>query len=260
MKKKKARVIAVVNEKGGTGKTTTVCNLSAGLRRAGYKPLMIDLDAQCSLSKSLLALDEEHSIMLPMAKLAPIEESIQDNLAQGDIISSIRTLTTVEILLDEAEKVFALRDALEPILDKYDFIILDCPPALSLITINALVASTEVIIPAEAKTFALKGVEEVAKTIATVKRRYNPDLKIGGILVTRYDGRTVLARDVLDILKETAEELGTKVYRSPIRENIAIAESQACLTDIFAGSPKSNGAKDYKALVDEVIADGENEH
>lgn len=256
--KKRARIIALANEKGGTGKTTTTCNLSAGLRRAGYKTLMIDLDAQCSLSKSLLALDEAHSIMLPMAGIEPIENVIQaDNLAQGDIISSIRTLTTVDILLDEAEKMFALRDALEPILERYDYILLDCPPALSTLTINALVASTEVIIPTEAKTFAFKGVEEILKTIQTVRKRYNPNLKIGGILITRYDGRTVLAREMLDVFRQKAEEAGTKVYSTPIRENIAIAESQAYLTDIFAGSPKSNGAKDYKALVDEVIADGE---
>lgn len=256
MKRKKARVIALCNEKGGCGKTTTTCNLSAGLRRAGYKTLMIDLDAQCSLSKSLLALDEERSIMLPMAKIKPIEEVIQDDLAQGDIISSIRTLTTVDVLLDEAEKVFALRDAIEPILHKYDFILLDCPPALSTLTLNALVASTEVIVPAEAKTLSLNGVDEVARTIKAVKRRYNPELRIEGILVTRYNGRTVLARDMMDVLKDVAKEYDTKVFAQPIRETIAIAEAQAELTDVFANAPRSNGAKDYKALVDEVIADG----
>lgn len=255
--KKRARVISVVNEKGGTGKTTTVCNLSAGLYKSGHKTLMIDLDNQCSLSKSLYALDEEHSILQPMAKLMPIEDTIQEDLAQGHIISSIRTLSTVDILLDEADKMFALRDAIEPLLDRYEFILLDCPPALSTITINALVASDEVIIPTEAKTFGLKGVEEVARTISIVKKRYNPDLKIAGILITRYDGRTVLARDMKTVLEQTAEELGTKVYSQPIRENIAIAESQAFLTDIFAGAPHSNGAKDYRALVNEVLADGE---
>ena len=255
--KKKTRVIAIASEKGGCGKTTTTCNLSAGLYRSGYKTLMIDLDNQCTLSKSLYALDEEHSIIQPMAKLAPIEESIQDDLAQGHIISSIRTLSTVDILLDEADKMFALRDAIEPIRDNYDFILLDCPPALSTITINALVASDECIIPTEAKTFGLKGVEEVARTINIVRKRYNPSLRITGILITRYNGRAILSQDVRQVLEQVAKEMGTKVFAQPIRENIAIAESQAYLTDIFAGAPNSNGAKDYRALVEEVLADGE---
>ena len=168
MGKKVARVIAVCNEKGGVGKTTTVCNLSAGLRRKGYKTLMIDLDSQMSLSKSLYAVNEEKSIVPVMAKLTPIQEVIQV-VAQGDIISGRRTINVIDLVLNEADKQFALKEALQPIITDYDFILIDCPPSLSTITLNALVSATEVIIPTEAKTLALKGVQEVISTIGVIK-------------------------------------------------------------------------------------------
>ena len=252
MGKKVARVIAVCNEKGGVGKTTTVCNLSAGLRRKGYKTLMIDLDSQMSLSKSLYAVNEEKSIVPVMAKLTPIQEVIQV-VAQGDIISGRRTINVIDLVLNEADKQFALKEALQPIITDYDFILLDCPPSLSTITLNALVSASEVVIPTEAKTLALKGVQEVINTIGVIKERYNPELKIAGILITRYNGRAILSQDVKTVLEQMAAEVGTKVFKHPIRSNQAIADSQAYLTDIFAYSKRSNGAEDYGRLVDEII-------
>ena len=249
----KARVIAICNEKGGTGKTVTTCNLSAGLRRKGYKVLMIDLDSQCSLSKSLYALNEDNSIVPVMGGLTPIEETIQ-TVAQGDIISSRRTVGAVDLWLMDIDKEFALKKAIQPVMDKYDFILLDCAPTISTLTINAFTASTSVIIPTEAKTSSLQGLEEVIATIAVVKERYNPELKIEGILITRYNARTILAQEVKAVLEERAQEIGTRVFSRPIRDNTAIAEAQAYLTDIFAWSPRSNGAEDYKSLVEEVIA------
>ena len=248
---KKARVIAICNEKGGTGKTVTTCNLSAGLRRKGYKVLMIDLDGQCSLSKSLCALSEEN-IVAVMAGLAPIDEAIQV-VAQGDIVSSRTTIGAVDLWLMDIDKEFALKKAIEPVLDKYDYILLDCAPTISTLTINAFTASTSVIIPTEAKTSSLQGLEEVIATIAVVKERYNPDLKIEGILITRYNARTILAQEVKAVLEERAQELGTRVFTRPIRDNTAIAEAQAYYTDIFAWNPRSNGAEDYGSLVEEVI-------
>lgn len=249
------KVIAIANQKGGTGKTSTVSALASGLTRAGKKVLMIDLDAQRSLSRSFNVESESNSIVSVISKAKGIEEVIQ-SIPQGDIISGRSTIGAIDIILDEADKQFALKDAIEPVIKKYDYILLDCPPALSTITINAFICADKIIIPAEAEKFSLDGVKDIVDTIYKIRDRYNSKLKIAGILITRYDGRTILGKEIKRIFEGMAQALGTKVYK-PIRRSVVVGDAQAYGTDIFTLSAKSKVAEDYKALVEDVLQEGE---
>ena len=148
---------------------------------------------------------------------------------------------------------YRLKEALEPIRKTYDFVIIDTPPALGLLTINAMTASDNVIIAAQADIFSLQGIGQLSETIDAVKKYCNHGLKLMGILLTRHSGRAILSRDMTEMIEATAAQLGTFVYESVIRENISVKEAQASRTDIFSYAPKSNASKDYAAFVDELL-------
>ena len=145
-----------------------------------------------------------------------------------------------------------LKEALEPLAEKYDYIIIDTPPALGVLTVNALTACNSAIIPAQAEIHSIQGIRLLYDVINAVKKYTNPKLKIRGVLLTRYKGRAILSKDMKAILEDTAQELGTKVFNTPIRECIAVGEAQATQSDIFSYSPRSNATEDYKALIDEI--------
>ena len=180
---------------------------------------------------------------------ATAEEAIQ-HTEGGDIIAGSEYLAEVDKKLEGA---YRLRDALEPLADMYDYILLDTPPALGLIAVNALTASNSVIIPAKAGIHSLKGLKLLSDTIRLVRESTNPELEIAGIVVTMYKGRTILARDMRENLEADAKQLDTKVFNTPIRDNTAVAEAQALQLDIFSYSPRSNGARDYNALIEEIL-------
>lgn len=247
------RTITIANRKGGVGKTATAHAVGAGLSLRGYKTLFIDLDSQCNLSYELGADEEaEATSMEVLTGEATAEEAIQ-HTEGGDIIAGSPYLATAD---KELEGAYRLRDALEPIAGEYDYCIIDTPPALGILAINALTASNSVIIPAKAGVHSLKGLKLLHDTISLVQEMTNPDLKIEGIVVTLYKGRTILARDMRENLEEDAKQLNTKVFNTPIRDNTAIAEAQAMQRDIFSYSPRSNGAHDYNALIDEIERGG----
>lgn len=247
-------IIAICNQKGGVGKSTTANALGAGLHAKGSKVLYIDMDAQGNLSHSLDALQKPLTALEVLTGTAAAAEAIYST-RQGDIIPSSPALAGADIILKDTGREYRLKDALAPILEAYDYCLIDCPPALGILTINALTASDSVIIPSQADIYSLQGIGQLMQTIDTVQRYTNSKLKVKGLVITRYNGRSILTRDLSEALEKTAESLKTRLYNSKVRECIAIKEAQARKTDIFSYAPKSNAAADYAALLEEIIGE-----
>jgi len=245
-------IIAIINQKGGVGKSTTVHALGAGLALLKNRVLFIDLDSQCNLSYALGLNNDVTSFEILMNK-EKIVEAIQ-KCSGWDGIAGNPELSAADIILTRTGKEYRLKEALENIKNRYDYIIIDTPPALGILTINALTACTGVIIPAQADIFSLQGIGQVYNTIKAVRQYCNPELIIKGILLTRYNARSILSRDVSDLIAETASNLQTVVYKTAIRESVSVKEAQAKQQDIFSYAPKSNPANDYKAFVEEFTS------
>lgn len=246
--------IAVINQKGGVGKSTTSNAIGAGLFQRGYKVLFIDLDAQGNLSYSMKCENKPLSSLEVLTGTATAREATLTT-PQGDIIPASPALASADTIITDTGREYRLKEALEPLKEVYDYIIIDTPPALGTLTINALTACDSVIIPAQADIYSLQGIGQLNQTIQTVKRYCNRDLTIKGIVITRYSPRAVLTRDMTDLLEDTAKQLNTKVFTSRIRECIALKEAQASQTDIFTYNPRSNAGIDYKALLEEMIGE-----
>lgn len=244
--------IAVINQKGGVGKSTTTNALGAGLFREGLKVLYIDLDAQGNLSYTMGATGKALTSLEVLTGTATAKEAIVQT-PQGDLIPASPALAGADALLKDTGKEYRLKEAIEPVLGEYDYIVLDTPPALGVLTINALTACTSVIIPAQADIYSLQGIGQLNQTIQTVKKYCNSGLTVKGILITRYYPRTILTKDMTQLLEDTARELNTKVFNAKIRECIALKEAQASQQDIFTYSPKSNAVLDYSLFLMEVL-------
>lgn len=246
------KTIAVINQKGGVGKSTTAASLGAGLTLKGFKVLYIDLDAQGNLTYTLGADPKGLTALDVLTKEATAAAAVQ-HTAQGDVIATSPSLAGADTVITSVGKEYRLKEALEPLKESYDYIIIDTPPALSVLTINALTACTGAIIPAQADIYSLQGISQLNSTIQTVRQYCNPSLEVMGIVLTRYSSRAILSREVAEMIEQTAERLNTKLYKTTIRENIAVKEAQASQQNIFEYAPKSNAASDYSALVDEII-------
>jgi chromosome partitioning protein len=243
------KVISLLNHKGGVGKTTSAVNIGAGLVELGKKVLLLDLDPQANLTLSLGVPRQMNTIYEALrgeADLEPFE--IKPNLF---VIPSNLDLSGAEMeLINEAGREYILAELFEPLRNEYDYIIIDCPPALGLLTLNALTSSNFVIIPLQTEFLALQGLAKIKQVIDKVKFRLNRTLEIGGVIATMYDGRRVLNRDVVETIRKY---FGEKVFDTMIRENVALAEAPAQRLDIFSYSPKSSGAEDYLGLCEEMI-------
>lgn len=245
----KSKTYSIVNQKGGVGKTATSVSLGAGLALNKKRVLLIDLDAQQNLTYSLTQKEFDKGIYDSLVKGEPLTiVNVRENL---DIIPATIELARVEIdLASKMAREGILRKLLAPIKDNYDVILIDCPPTLGITTTNALVASDKIIIPLTAEALPVKGLKMIDDIVEEVKSLVNPDLEIGGIIVTRYNQRRNLNREVLDMIKDRYQE---KVFNTKIRENIFIAETSLSGETIFEYDSKSNGAKDYMALTKEFI-------
>lgn len=250
--------LAVINQKGGVGKSTTAAAIGAGLALKGYSVLFIDLDSQGNLTDTMNA---DSSGMSGYSSLEVLElkasaaEAIQ-HTEQGDVIASSPALAGADMAIandGKGRKEYRLADALEALAGRYDYVVIDTPPALGIITINALTACDRCIIPAQADVYSLRGITQLMGTIQTVKQYCNPALLVDGILLTRYSNRAIISRDVAEKIDETASQLQTRLYSTRIRECTALKEAQAVKQDIFTYSPRSNAAADYRALVDEIL-------
>lgn len=245
----KTRIIAVANHKGGVGKTTLVASVGAALASTGYNVLLVDLDAQANLTASLLQDEQQGRTIyhaLKERKGLPVVEVGQ----RLSLTPSALDLAGIELELAAAmSREFVLKDLLEPVTSGYDFILLDCPPSLGLIAVNAFTASTDVLIPLTAEALPFKGLTMIQEIIAMVRKRLNPPLSLTGIIISRWAGRK-LNKIVDEALRE---RFGDVVFNTKIRENITIAEAPLTKQDIFSYSPQSNGAKDYQALTAELL-------
>ena len=252
------RTIAIANQKGGVGKTTTAINLSSCLAEAGQRVLTIDFDPQGNATSGL-GLEKgqiEDTVYEMMLGDCSFEDCLQREVQEDlDVLPSDSNLSGAEIELLEVEnKEFVLKSHLDQVENDYDFIIIDCPPSLSLLTLNALVAADTVLVPIQCEYYALEGLSQVLRTINIVKRKMNPSLEMEGVVFTMYDARTNLSLEVVENVKNNLNE---KIYKTIIPRNVRLAEAPSHGMPINIYDSKSTGAESYRLLAAEVISRGE---
>jgi chromosome partitioning protein len=245
------KCLAIINQKGGVGKSTTAAAIGEALQLMKHKVLYIDLDPQGNLSYVMSAEPERTAYDIMMK--APNTARAITETAQGDIIGSSPKLAGADGFIAGIDKEYRLRSAIDQIKDRYNFIIIDTPPALGILTVNALAAADTFIVPAQADVFSLQGISQLVDVAETVKEFANPELAFDGILLTRHNSRTIISRSLSETLSEAATAWHTRLYKTTIRECIAIREAQISKKGLFAYAPKSNAAADYMALTKEIL-------
>ena len=255
-----SRIIAIANQKGGVGKTTTAINLASCLAEAGKKVLTIDLDPQGNMTSGLGVNKNEleNTVYELMLDECSIKESMVDTVVDGmKIIPSNVNLAGAEIeLLGIEDKEYILKNAVDYVRDDYDFIIIDCPPSLNMLTINAMTTADSVLVPIQCEYYALEGLSELIYTIELVKERLNNKLEIEGVVFTMYDARTCLSLQVVENVKQNLHQ---NIYKTIIPRNVRLAEAPSHGLPINLYEPKSAGADGYRSLADEVINRGKEE-
>ena len=244
-----ARITAIINQKGGVGKTTTAHALATGLHLRGHSVLVIDADPQGSITGTMQAVKNRPGVYDLLKGATDVIQRVD----QGDVISSSANLIGADREFTDLGREYLLREALQKI-DGYDHIVIDCPPAIGIITLNALTAATDVIIPVGADIYSLEGVGQLFDTIGKVRRFSNPQLRVAGMLICRKGGRAVLTREFADMISSIANQQNVHLYAQPIREAVAIREAQAMHESIFKSHSKTAVAADYAAFIDEYIA------
>lgn len=252
------RIIAIANQKGGVGKTTTSINLAASIAEMGKRVLAIDLDPQGNMTSGLGVdkNDVENTVYELMLDECSINESIQDTVVKGlRLIPSNVNLAGAEIeLLGVNDKEYILKTAVDYIRDDYDFIVIDCPPSLNMLTVNAMTTADTVLVPIQCEYYALEGLSQLIHTINLVQERLNPNLQMEGVVFTMYDARTNLSLQVVENVKDNLDQT---IYKTIIPRNIRLAEAPSHGLPINLYDPRSTGAESYMLLADEVIHKGE---
>lgn len=245
------RTIAIAAQKGGTGKTTTTAALAAGMAAQGLRVVVVDADPQSSLS-TICGAPEAPETLLDVMRGTATAADVIHKAGPLAIVPGSYQLTGADAHITGEGRERRLRDALASIADTFDVCLIDTPPALGLLTVSALTAADEVLITCLPDVFALRGLEQIAKTIAGIRATTNPKLQISGVLLTRYNSRQRLAKKIVDVLSRAADQIGTRLLDTRIRESASIREAQALGRPIFA-DPRSAGAEDYTQLVKEMM-------
>ena len=248
-----SRIIAIANHKGGVGKTTSVGSIGSILSEMGKRTLLIDLDAQANLTTSFLTEEPEETIYnaLRVETALPVIP-LRENLS---IVASTLDMAGVELdLSSRISREFILHKLIKPVAEEYDYILLDCPPSLGLVTINALVAARELFIPLTAEALPSRGLAKLTNIVRMVQENLNEAITLNGVIITRWEG-TNLSKMVEAQLRET---FGDTIFKTKIRKNVAIAEAPLYAKDVVTYAPDSNGARDYRALTEEILAQEEN--
>jgi chromosome partitioning protein len=247
-------ILAIANQKGGVGKTTTAINLGAALALRGHKTALVDLDPQANSTMSYVDMTGViRSLFDALTEPAcAVTDIVQSSPVEGlSVIPSRIGLAKLESkLVGEMDAHFRLKDKLAPLTKTHEIIIIDCPPALGLLTVNALVAATHLLIPIQSSYFALEGTDDLLETVEKVRTRANPGLEIMGVLITMHDKRTSLARDIRGQIQKV---FGPKVFRTVITKSVRLEESPAYKESIFTFAPDSSGATEYYSLSEEVM-------
>lgn len=249
-------ILAITNQKGGVGKTTTAINLSAALASKGLRTLLMDMDPQANSSMSFLDVHAiERSIfdvlVEPDVHIADIAKPVE-KVPNLWVAPSAISLAKIEAkLLGEIDSHYRLKDEIDRVRESYEFIVIDTPPTLGIITVNALVASSHVLIPIQSSYFALEGTDDLLETIDKIKSRANPQLQILGAVITLYDKRTILSKDIHDQIQRV---FGDKLFETVITKSVRLEESPAYRESIFTFSPRSTGAYEYYKLSEEVLS------
>jgi len=254
------RTIVIANQKGGVGKTTTAINLSASLAELGQKVLIIDMDPQGNTTSGVGVEKEEqeYTVYELLLGMCSIEDSLVESICENlTVVPSNINLAAAEIeLIGTENKEFILRDAVASIKNQYDFILIDCPPSLNVLTINAMCTADTVLVPIQCEYYALEGLSQLMHTIELVRERLNPDLEIEGVVFTMYDARTNLSLEVVENVKSN---LNQNIYKTIIPRNVRLAEAPSYGMPITKYDAKSSGAESYRMLAEEVIHRGEEE-
>ena len=249
------QIITVTNQKGGVGKTTTAAALVCGLSQRGARVLGIDLDPQGNLGFNLgLDIGSGSTVYDVLKGSCPIEQAIQST-QYGDILPSDIMLSAADVEFTMPRREFLLCDQLAGVRSQYDFVVIDTPPALNILTINAYVASSGLIVPMEAEVLSLVGITQLQETIETVRATYNPHLKVLGILINKFNGRLTLSKDILELAQEVAGQLGSKVFQAKIHRGVGVAMAPAHGQTVLTYQPDSRPAQDFQAIIDAVGGD-----
>ena len=245
-------IVAVANQKGGVGKTTTAQALAAGLAEKGYKVLGIDLDPQGNFSTACGA--ENYNVLTVyevMKRGSDVREAIQHTKGGYDVVPANIMLAGAEQELSQTGKEHRLKEAVAPVAGEYDFIVIDTPPSLGVLTVNAFTCATDFLIPSTAGSFATAGISQLNETVTSVQKYCNPGVKIRGILFTKFNPRANISRQIKELAEQLSEYISAPIYKTYIRSAVAVEEAQAFRADIFDYAGKSTVADDYRAYIKE---------